>query len=91
MQGRINNAIIVIQNKYMKNLNALMQNIIELTTVIEAKYPELYKYLDETPLTIGKHPEKEIDTTDLKSYLSTLKNQLEDYIKTHEKNGSLKS
>ena len=69
----------------MKNLNALMQNIIELTTVIETKYPELYKYLDETPLSIGKHPEKEISTTDLQSYLQTLKNLLEDYIETHQK------
>ena len=69
----------------MKNLNALMQNIIELTTVIETKYPELYKYLDETPLSIGKHPEKEINTTDLQSYLQTLKTLLEDYIETHQK------
>ena len=69
----------------MKNLNALMQNIIELTTVIETKYPELYKYLDETPLSIGKHPEKEISTTDLQSYLQVLKTQLEDYIETHQK------
>jgi len=69
----------------MKNLNALMQNIIELTTVIETKYPELYKYLDETPLSIGKHPEKEISTTDLQSYLQTLKTLLEDYIETHQK------
>jgi hypothetical protein len=69
----------------MKNLNKLMQDIIELTTVMETKYPELYKFLDETPLIIGKHPEKEIDTTDLKSYLSTLKDQLEEYIKTHNR------
>ena len=69
----------------MKNLNALMQNIIELTTVIETKYPELYKYLDETPLSIGKHPEREISTTDLQSYLQTLKTLLEDYIETHQK------
>jgi hypothetical protein len=68
----------------MKNLNKLMQDIIELTTVMETKYPELYKFLDETPLIISKHPEKEIDTTDLKSYLSTLKDQLEEYIKTHK-------
>jgi hypothetical protein len=67
----------------MKNLNTLMQNIIELTTVIETKYPELYKNLDETPLTIGKHPEKEINTTDLKNYLQILKTQLEEFIKTH--------
>ena len=67
----------------MKNLNALMQRIIEITTVIETKYPELYKNLDETPIYLGKHPEKEITTTDLKSYLETLRHQLEDYIKTH--------
>jgi len=67
----------------MKNLNTLMQSIIDITTIIETKYPELYKNLDETPLSIGKHPEKEITTTDLKSYLETLKNQLEEYIKTH--------
>ena len=69
----------------MKNLNPLMQDIIELTTVIETKYPELYKFLDETPLIIGKHPEKEINTADLKDYLQTLKNQLEEFIKTHGK------
>ena len=68
----------------MKNLNALMQEIINLTTIIETKYPGLYKNLDETPMNIGKHPEKEITTTDLKSYLETLKHQLEEYIKTHE-------
>ena len=69
----------------MKNLNALMQNIIELTTVIETKYPELYKYLDETPISIDKHPEREISTTDLQSYLQILKTLLEDYIETHQK------
>jgi hypothetical protein len=69
----------------MKNLNILMQDVIKLTTVIETKYPELYKFLDETPLIIRNHPEKEINTTDLKDYLQTLKNQLEEYVKTHHK------
>ena len=68
----------------MKNLNVLMQDIIGLTTVIETKYPELYKFLDETPLVIGKNPENEINTADLNDYLLTLKNQLEEYIKTHQ-------
>jgi len=68
----------------MKNLNALMQEIITLTTIIETKYPGLYKNLDETPMSIGKYPEKEITTTDLKSYLETLRNQLQEYVKTHK-------
>jgi hypothetical protein len=69
----------------MKHLNKLMQEIIELTTIMETKYPELYRYLDETPLNIGKHPEKEITTEDLKSYLETLKTQMNEQIKTHQK------
>ncbi len=73
----------------MKNLNALMQSIIELTTVIETKYPGLYKNLDETPLSIGTQPEKEITTANLKNYLNTLKDLLEDYMKTHKANNNV--
>ncbi len=69
----------------MKKLNQLMSEIIELTTEIEIKYPELYKYLDETPITICKTPEKEICIADLESYLNTLKNQLNNHIATHIK------
>ena len=69
----------------MKKLNQLMSEIIELTTEIEIKYPELYKYLDETPITICKTPEKEICIADLESYLNTLKNHLNNHIATHIK------
>ena len=62
-----------------------MQEVVNLTTLIETKHPELYKFLDETPISIGKHPEKDITVADLKNYLQTLKSQLEDYIKTHQK------
>ena len=69
----------------MKALNKLMQEVVKLTTLLETEYPELYKFLDETPLSIGKHPEKEVTITDLKNYLQTLKSQLEEHIKTHRK------
>ena len=69
----------------MKALHKLMQEVVKLTTLIETEYPELYKFLDETPLSIGKHPEKEVTIADLKSYLQTLKSQLEEHIKTHRK------
>lgn len=68
----------------MKALNKLMQEVIKLTTLIETEYPELYKYLDETPLSMGLHPEKEVTIADLKIYLQTLKTQLEEYVKTHK-------
>lgn len=67
----------------MKKLNELMQEIILLTTKIETEYPELYRYLDETPLVICDTEEKAICLKDLKKYLETLKGQLEHHIETH--------
>ena len=72
----------------MKQLNKLMQEVIDLTSIIETQYPEIYRYMNETPLTIGKHPEKEISTEDLKDYLQTLKAQLKEHIQTHSKKQS---
>lgn len=69
----------------MKTLNNLMQEIIQLTTEIETKYPELYKYLSETPISLCETGEKTICTDDLKEYLATLKSQLQHHIETHKK------
>ncbi|WP_298225020.1 hypothetical protein [Flavobacterium sp.] len=46
----------------MKSLNGLMQDIIRLTTKIETDYPELYKYLNETPLGLTYTPKEKIST-----------------------------
>ncbi len=67
----------------MKTLNQLMQDIIQLTTEIETKYPELYKYLSETPLALSETATKKVHTTELKLYLETLKSQLQHHIETH--------
>jgi hypothetical protein len=72
----------------MKTLSGLMQEIIKLTAEIETKYPELYSYLDETPLSIGETNAKTIGTEDLKQYLETLKAQLLHHIETHKKTGN---
>jgi hypothetical protein len=68
----------------MKSLNNLMQEIIELTSKIEADYPELYNYLGETPLSISETTENALSTDDLKKYLDTLKFQLQHHIETHK-------
>lgn len=70
----------------MKTLQSLMQEIIVLTTEIETKYPELYKYLGETPISICETEQKTVCLDDLKQYLETLKEQLRHHIETH-KNG----
>jgi hypothetical protein len=59
----------------------IMEEIIKVTSEIETFYPELYKNLEETP--IGK-PGGDISTADLENYLSTLKWQLTDHIKSKE-------
>lgn len=69
----------------MRKLNKAMQEIITITTEIETKYPELYKYLDETPLAICDTPQKAICTNDLEQYLLTLKAQLQHHIELHKK------
>ncbi len=68
----------------MKTLNQLMQDIIQLTTEIETNYPELYKYLSETPLSLSETASKTVHTTELKLYLETLKSQLQHHIETHK-------
>lgn len=70
----------------MKNLSQLMQEVISITSTIESDYPELYKYLDETPFKICETEKKEICVSDLKEYLQTLKEQLKDHIASHSKN-----
>ncbi|MFN3969011.1 hypothetical protein [Flavobacterium sp.] len=69
----------------MKTLNQLMQDIIRITTEIETNYPELYKYLNETPLSLSETASKKVHTTELKQYLETLKSQLLHHIETHNK------
>lgn len=69
----------------MKEMSQLMQEILQLTTEIETRYPELYKFLGETPVDICDTPAKTICTEDLKSYLETLKSQLQHHIETHSK------
>lgn len=61
-----------------------MQEIITLTAQIETNYPELYQYLEETPIDICETEGKMICTDDLVEYLGTLKSQLKHHIENHK-------
>ncbi|MGB3006096.1 MAG: hypothetical protein WBC06_06290 [Chitinophagaceae bacterium] len=70
----------------MKNelsINQLMQLIIGITTEIRDNHPELYQFLDETPLFLYAENSNEIYRTDFEKYLSTITLQLQNYITTH--------
>jgi hypothetical protein len=69
----------------MKEIQKLTEEITQLTLKIESDYPELYRYLDENPMTLpaGSHPEIEKDV--LSKYLQSLKEQLRHHLETHNK------
>lgn len=64
----------------MKELHKILNEITQLTTDIETNYPELYRSLDENPMTlpISKHPH--MDKVVMKEYLESLKDLLASYV-----------
>lgn len=68
----------------MKDLHSILQEITQLTTNIETNYPELYRSLDENPLSlpVSKHPH--IDKKVMQEYLESLKQLLKHHLETHK-------
>lgn len=73
----------------MANLNNILAQIFKLTAKIETKYPELYKYLGENPVTIPSEDHPDINLTVMKNYLESLKSLLKHHIETHNNNINL--
>ena len=69
----------------MTDLNTILKEISEITYTIEMEYPELYKYLDEEPITLPAYEHPVMDKKLMKVYLKDLKQLLEHYIETHQK------
>lgn len=68
----------------MKNLHTLLRKITEITTNIETNYPELYRYLDENPMTIATSNHPKVDKIVMQEYLEDLKQLLEHHLETHK-------
>lgn len=67
----------------MKNLGKLLTEITQLTTNIETNYPELYRSLDENPLTIPATNHPHIDEQIMENYLESLKQLIKHHLETH--------
>ncbi|WP_053990685.1 hypothetical protein [Mangrovimonas sp. TPBH4] len=65
----------------MKNVHELLTKIADITREIETDYPEVYKYLNENPMTIPNMEHPSVDETELKEYLASLETLLEKYKK----------
>jgi hypothetical protein len=68
----------------MSNLQNILTEITNLTYKIETEYPELYKYLEEDPLTIPNMAHPDTDKKAMQAYLDDLKQMLKQYSKTHK-------
>ena len=68
----------------MKSKGELLNQITNITLRIEKKNPELYKFLDETPLTINSKTNGEIGVDVFEDYLDSLRQMLKEYIASHK-------
>lgn len=68
----------------MKRLQQLSKEINELTLKIEQEYPELYRNLDENPVTIPQNNSSKLTTKSFADYLDSLKQILSHYIENHK-------
>lgn len=68
----------------MNDLKKILVEITQLTSNIETNYPELYRILDENPLTISVSSHPYIDTQIMNDYLESLKQLLKNHIKSHK-------
>lgn len=68
----------------MQNLRPLLTEITELTNTIESDYPELYRYLDENPLTLPTKAHPEMGKKALQDYLETLQQLFAHHLETHK-------
>lgn len=67
----------------MKTETEINMDIIKTTMVIDEKFPELTKYIEEMPVTIPNKNEPEINETNLKDYQRSLDVLLNKYAANH--------
>ena len=68
----------------MKNFNAILGEILDLTVTIESDYPELYGFLEEDPSTLPSNGGAPLDLETMQNYLQSLKMLLTTYLRTHK-------
>ena len=69
----------------MKKLHRTLNEITQLTTTIETNYPELYRSLDENPMTLPVSAHPHMDKIVMQEYLESLKELLEHYLEEEKK------
>ncbi|EPR72331.1 hypothetical protein ADIWIN_2501 [Winogradskyella psychrotolerans RS-3] len=73
----------------MKKLHKILNEITELITNIETNYPELYRSLDENPMTLPVSQNPQMGKVVMQEYLDSLKELLESYVDEEKIKNSL--
>lgn len=68
----------------MKQLHKILNEITTLTTDIETNYPELYRSLDENPMTLPVSQHPHLDKEVMQEYLESLNQMLHHYLEEHK-------
>lgn len=68
----------------MKNQHNILREITQLTTNIATNYPEIYRSLDENPITLPESNYPHINKQALQDYLESLKQLLKHYLENHK-------
>jgi hypothetical protein len=72
----------------MESEKELNVKILDITMIIQEKYPELYEHLGEMPVTIPDIENPEINSKNLREYYDSLTSILENYAREHLPEGS---
>jgi hypothetical protein len=69
----------------MKELHNILNEITQVTTNIETNYPELYRSLDENPMTLPVKQHPHMDKMVMQEYLESLKELLKHYLEEEKR------
>ncbi len=75
----------ILKTGIMKEERQILSEITTLTNKIETDYPELYRFLDENPITIPSSEHPDLNKKTLEGYLEDLKDLLKHHLQTHTK------
>ena len=64
-------------------MQALIQKINEILIIIESEYPEIYRFLDENPITIARSDHPELNESVMEDYLRSLQLLLKNHVESH--------
>lgn len=67
----------------MQSKKDILDAIGRITLEMETRYPELYRFLDESPETLPTQAHPHMDSRALSDYLKGLNRLLQEYQKTH--------